>query len=201
MKTSIKSAISSLTIDMRLQASHRPMTGFDIEAWRGDNNLSKFKVQNAFGCRDSNHYNLLCGIELLPIEVELLLRLYMEKPSPIGWEFYTMKELFMLMYKNEINDFSHHSSEVHAIVDLRKRFTKIFGRSTSRSYSWLENSLTFDETELATYAVLECILSKLKDFEDPTLILNEISTRIWMLRGVDLEVEYPVPSLSKLPIP
>ena len=115
----------------------RPLVGFDIEEWRGQAGITKFKAQYAFGFRSSNHYNDICDSGLLSVELEILLRLHIEKSNAISWDSYTLKELFFMLYANTIVIFSDTPSEVYAMVDLRKRFTKMFGRSVSRAYQWL----------------------------------------------------------------
>lgn len=104
------------------------------------------------------------------------------------------------MYSDVILAFSGSNLEVYARVDLRKRFTKMFGRSISRGYQWLESGKCRDENELNTYAPMECILSKLKEFKDPSEVINRVAKKTWSLRGVDLDSEFPIPSLAQPPV-
>jgi len=178
----------------------RPLIGFDIEEWRGQTGISKYKAQYAFGFRSCNHYNDICDSGILSIELEILLRLHMEKPTAVIWESYTLKELFLMLYANTINMFSGTPFEVYAMVDLRRRFTKMFGRSVSRGYQWLESGTNSNENEMNAYSVMECILSKLKDYSDPAATIDRIAKQVLSLRGIDLDSECPVPTLNNPPV-
>jgi hypothetical protein len=190
---------AAIQLDMTKPASRRPLTGFDIEQWRLDLNLSKYDAQVALGFRNSNHYNKMCMEPILPVALELLLRLYEEAPCARGWEAYTMRELFDLMYGENLAVFHNTRHEVYAKVDLGVRFTRIFDRSSARHYEWLEAAATKNDRELNAYSVMACILSKLKQVKDPKEVLDRLSKRVWTLRGVDLDAECPIPTLANPP--
>jgi hypothetical protein len=183
-------------IDMTKSRSERRMIGFDIEQWRGEHKLSKYEAQTALGFRNSNHYNKMCGVEELPPTIELLIRLYDEKPIP---EKYTLRELFELMYADALKPFMGTALETFAKVDLGSRFTKMFGRSPERRYQWLEEQKTKNSGDVSAYSDVDRVLSKLKDFEDPKEVLERLAKRVWALRGVDLDIEMPIPTLRNPP--
>ena len=175
------------------------MVGLDIEDWRSELGLSKYQAQHALGFRNSNHYNTMCLQPNLPVVLELLIRIYDESPIALGWGKYSLKELFQIMYGDTLDLFVGGKQETHAKVDLGTRFTKIFDRSPARQYQWLEEDRKRNESELNAYSVIECILSKLKQVDDPKETLERAAKKVWLLRGVDLDSEYRVPSLENPP--
>lgn len=181
-------------VDLSKPRSQRPMMGLDIEEWRGEHNLSKYDAQYALGFRNSNHYNKMCALPLLPEALELLIRLYEEVPRERGWARYSIKELFHLMYDPALEPFVGTELETWARVDLGTRFAKIFGRSSARQYQWLSDDRRRNDTDLPAYAVIECILSKLKQVDDPREVLERVAKKVWAMRGVDLDVEFRVPT-------
>jgi len=189
----------TIRIDITKPRTQRPMMGLDIEDWRSELGLSKYQAQHALGFRNSNHYNNMCLQPQLPEVLELLIRIYDESPIALGWENYSLKELFSLMYGDVLGSFEGSKYLVHARVDLGTRFTKIFARSPARQYQWLEEDPKKNESELNAYSVIECILSKLKQIEDPKEVLERIARKVWLLRGVDLDSQFRVPSLEAPP--
>jgi len=181
-------------VDLSKPRAQRPMMGLDIEEWRGEHNLSKYDAQYALGFRNSNHYNKMCALPLLPEALELLIRLYEEVPRERGWARYSIKELFHLMYDPALEPFVGTELETWARVDLGTRFAKIFGRSSARQYQWLSDDRRRNDTDLPAYAVIECILSKLKQVDDPREVLERVAKKVWAMRGVDLDVEFRVPT-------
>lgn len=188
-----------VVIDMTLPRSRRPMIGLDIEEWRAELAMPKFDTQHALGFRNSNHYNKICNLELLPFELELLVRLYEDNPVARGWSRYSLVELFNVMYAHDRDVFKGTPHEKHAQVDLGNRFTKLLGRSPARQYSWLKEGPPTATKELKAYAVIECILSKLHQVKNPRETLERVSKMAWALRGVDIDTLYPVPTLQNPP--
>jgi hypothetical protein len=192
-------ADSELKIDMKKPRDRRPMIGFDIEQWRGENRLSKYDAQFALGFRNSNHYNKMCNSQVLPLATELIIRLYDEHPYARGWDRFTLRELFDLMYGNALKPFKGRPDETYAKVDLGSRFCRLFGRSPGRQYQWLDAPGTKNTEELAAYADVATMLSKLKQLAQPGEVLERLATKAYQLRGVDLDAEFPVPTLQHPP--
>lgn len=42
--------------------------------------------------------------------------------------------------------------------------------------------------------MIECILSKLKQVDDPREVLERVAKKVWALRGVDLDTEFRIPT-------
>ena len=187
-------------VDLSKPRSHRPMLGLDIEEWRGELGLSKYDAQYALGFRNSNHYNKMCQEPLLPVALELLIRLYEVSPVARGWDKFTMRELFALMYGPDLEAFKGTRFETYARVDLGTRFAKFFDRSSARQYQWLGDDPKRNDSELNAYSVMECILGKLRQVEDPKATLERTAKKVWELRGVDLDSEFRVPTPDNPPV-
>lgn len=188
-------------VDLTKPRSDRPMTGLDIEQWRAERGMAKYDAQYALGFRNSNHYNKMCLEPILPEALELLIRIYEDSeliPGP-GWPKFSLPDLFSLMYGEALEVFKGTKYETYAKVDLGTRFTKIFGRSSARQYQWLEDDAKRNESDLNAYSVMECILAKLHQADDPKGLLERAGRKVWQLRGVDLDAEYPVPTPSTPP--
>lgn len=192
-------AESDLKIDMTKPRDRRPMIGFDIEQWRGENRLSRYDAQYALGFRNSNHYNKMCNCQVLPLATELIIRLYDEHPCARGWDRFTLRELFESMYGNAFKPFKGRPDETYAKVDLGSRFCTLFGRSPGRHYQWLASPGTRNTEELAAYSDVATILSKLKQFDHPGEVLERLAAKAYQLRGVDLNAMFPVPTLQRPP--
>ena len=188
-----------ITVDMTKPRDKRPMIGFDIEQWRGENKLSKYKAQVALGFRNSNHYNKMCRSRLLPFATELIIRLYDEHPYALGWDKFMLRELFDLMYGSALRPFRGSPMETYAKVDLGARFCMLFGRSKGRHYQWLDDKATKNTDILAAYSDVETILSKLKQLENPGQVLERLASNVYRLRGMDLDAQCPVPTLANPP--
>ncbi|MFC5500105.1 hypothetical protein ACFPOE_21355 [Caenimonas terrae] len=190
----------AIDIDFTLAPSNRPLAGYDVEEWRGRLKLSKFNAEHALGCRNPNQYNKLCHHKILPQNVELLIRLYDEIPKAAGWDSYTLRELFDRMYADDLAKFAGTEHQVAARVDLGKRFTKMLGRSHARRYDWLESDPKKNEKDQLTHIVIECLLAKLKQADDPREVLERLAKKVLMLRGFNLDSELPVPTPERPPV-
>lgn len=191
----------NFAVDLTKPRSARPMTGLDIEQWRAERGMAKYDAQYALGFRNSNHYNKMCLEPVLPAALELLIRIYEESPlipGP-GWPKHSLPDLFTLMYGDALSVFKGTRYETYAKVDLGTRFTKIFDRSSARQYQWLEEDSKRNESDLNAYSVMECILAKLHDVDNPKELLEKVARKVWLLRGVDLDSEFPVPTLNNPP--
>lgn len=196
----VASFASRPQVDMSKPRSQRAMIGLDIEEWRSELGLSKYDAQHALGFRNSNQYNVMCGGAELPVSLELLIRLYEESPVARGWSKFTLRELFSLMYAPVLEDFKGSQFETHAAVDLGTRFCKMFDRSSARQYQWLGEDAKRNDSELNAYSVVECILGKLHQIQNPAQVFERVAKRVWAFRGVDLDVEHRIPSLDQPPV-
>jgi hypothetical protein len=191
-----KPAKPTIKVDMTKPRDKRPLTGLDIEQWRGETGLNKYDATHALGFRNTNHYNEECRKELLRLETELLLRIYMQYPGPRDWSRFQLPELFDLMYGDYLRPFIGTELETWARVDLAERFTRLFGKSPARQYEWLN---TKKEKASSANAFIDVILSKLKAVPDPRTVLENTARQCLALRGDDLDTMYPIPTPSNPP--
>lgn len=196
----VKEILASVKIDASKPRSQRPMMGYDIEQWRGETGLSKFRAQAALGFRNANHYNKMCMEPVIPESIEIIIRLYEENPVAPGWEKFTLLELFDLMYAKALRVFDNTPDALRAYVDLGNRFTKLFNRSSSRKYNWLRDDNMSEEREFGgAYSDVETILTLLKQTENPAEVLERVAKKVFLLRGVNLDEMYPIPTLENPP--
>lgn len=183
----------------------RPLSGYDVEDWRGratPGGLSKKDAAHALGLRNTHHYDQVAFTRhALDFETELLLRIYMEFPGERSWRPYTKIELFEELYGQALKPFAKRDDLVYARVDLRSRFTALFGRSGSRQYQWLEAhpSGTRVRTDRSSERV-EAILSKLRNVPNGPQVLERTALLVHKLRGNDLDLMWPVPTVKRPPI-
>jgi hypothetical protein len=176
--------------------------GYDIEQWRGELGLSKFEAQAALGFRNANHYNKICLMEIIPVSIEIIVRLYLEFPKARGWKKYSLQELFNLMYGEQLAVFEGRPDYTAARVDLGNRFTRLFDRSSSRKYNWLrDDDRGSGSREFGgAYSDVETILAILKEVPNPKEVFERVAIHVFTLRGVDIEHEHRVPTLDLPPV-
>ncbi|HWS26705.1 MAG TPA: hypothetical protein VN259_09075 [Xanthomonadales bacterium] len=168
--------------------------GYDIEQWRGELGLSKFKAQAALGFRNANHYNKICQMPVIPASIEIIVRLYLEYPKAPGWKKFTQQELFDLMYGDKLAAFEGRSDYTAAKVDLGNRFTRLFDRSSSRKYNWLREDTQGDREFGGAYSDVETILTILKEIPNPKEVFERVAGQVLALRGVNLDTEHRIPT-------
>lgn len=184
--------------DMTVPRSQRLMGGLDIDEWRGELKLSKFEAESALGYRSTTLYNEACARPVLPITTEILLRLYDEKPEPCPWSRLTFRQLFDMMYGRKLQVFSG-VDLTRAKIDMSARFTIMFGRSTTRAYAWLSDDTDTVTKSASSYADVERILSKLTQWKDPAATFERVASQCLLLRGVDIDELFPVPTKRNPP--
>lgn len=190
--------------DPTVHRAYRPLSGLDIEDWRGTHKLSKFDAEAALGFRSVIAYNRECRREVLPIRTEILLRLYEKRPENYPWTRLSFKTLFQQMYGEFIDRFNDPEVQLRARADLEARFTVLFGRSPTRGYAWLRGG---DEQagrkgvkdEPSSYATIERILQKLTQWDNPGEMFETIATQSLKLRGIDIDEIFPIPTLERPP--
>jgi hypothetical protein len=189
----------TIQVDMTKPRDKRPLTGYDIHQWAGEFGLNKYKAANALGFRNANHYDEQCKKRgALDHEVEVLLRIYRDHPGPGAWHAIELKDLFDQMYGAYLAPFmTMPDTLTYAKVDLQTRFTKLFGRSGSRQYEWLE--ARDGERRSEPNMRMEALLCKLATFSDPGPILEKYARQVLALRGVKLDTEFPIPTPERPP--
>lgn len=176
----------------------RPLTVSDIEGWRNKHGLSMADATYALGFPNYKKKLMMPGLEF---PVELLMRLYDEDPSHGVWPRYriSLPWLYNEMYKDVLEKFKGGPHEVTANVDVQARFARLFGRSKGRAYRWLDETEVDSSISNRTQSTIQAILGKLSQLENPGEVLNRLSTFIWKLRGEDIDISHPIPTLRNPP--
>ncbi len=194
-------SLTNVIVDPSKPRSRRPLMGYDIEQWRGEQGLSKFKAQAALGFRNANHYNKICQMPVIPASIEIIVRLYLEHPKAPGWKKFSLQELFNLMYGEQLAVFEGRPDYTAAKVDLGNRFTRLFDRSPSRKYNWLRDGDASGDREFGgAYSDVETILTILKEVQNPKEVFERVASQVLALRGVNLDTEHRIPTLELPPM-
>lgn len=193
--------LTNVIVDPSKPRARRPLMGYDIEQWRGEQGLSKFKAQSALGFRNANHYNKICLLPVIPVSIEIIVRLYLECPKAPGWKKFSLQELFNLMYGEQLALFEGRADYTAAKVDLGNRFTRLFDRSPSRKYNWLRDGDPSGDREFGgAYSDVETILTILKEVPNPKEVFERVACQVFTLRGVNIDAEHRIPTLEMPPM-
>ncbi len=196
-----KKVAAAINIDMSKPIAMRPLKGLDIEQWVWSAGLSKHEAHFALGFRNANHYSLMCKRGMLPVTLEVLIRLYYRFPDARGWGKFTTREIYDRLYRNYEEAFEAGSKQrLHAQVDLGSRFCKLFGRSVARQYEWIRDAKP--EGDGQQYAEIDAILAKLHEVDkhtDAALMFEEVALMVGKLRGIDIDAMYPIPTPDSPP--
>ncbi len=196
-----KKAAPVVNIDMSKPIAMRPLKGLDIEQWVWSAGLSKHEAHFALGFRNANHYSLMCKRGMLPVTLEVLIRLYHRFPDARGWGKFKTRDLYDRLYMGYEEAFEAGSKHrLHAQVDLGSRFCKLFGRSVARQYEWIRDAKP--DSDGQQYAEIDAILAKLHEVDkhtDAALMFEEIALLVGKLRGIDIDAMYPIPTPDSPP--
>jgi|GEM_PF-4514361 len=169
--------------------------GTDIEHWRNLHQLDETSAAFALGLK--NYKIAAQQTQPIAYTVELLMRLYNEQPGFGVWpkNQLTIETLFQSLYGPNCEIFLGTPHAVTARVDCQARLGKLFGRSKSRMYRWLNKTKQLgavfsDATGIST----QIILSKLSQFEDAAGTLERLARLTYQLRGEIIDVTTPVPT-------
>lgn len=127
---------------------------------------------------------------VVDFDLELLVRLYDMYPSSCSWVRPDVSEMFERLYGKHLKTFSP-ALEPVARLALGRRYARMLGRVDTAQYRWLSDGGQITRR-------LSNILAKIDEVsklgKDPLELLESLAKRVWELRGVDIELEYPVPT-------
>lgn len=195
-RRSVNAFNGGFAVDVDLPQDQRPLTGADIEKWRGDYRLRPADVAFYMALTSPGSYlKLVNGTRIaLPMTNELLLRAYILYPTPPSWEPLNVNDIYMALYGDLLAQARSVSDVEHERVRqaLYKRFPALIGRQASSSYRWLASG----QTE-PTAGVLK-LLSKM-DIKNPGFLerLESLAVEAWRLRGMDINKTYPMPVVAE----
>jgi len=145
------------------------------------------------GMHQANHYRSRVGLhEVLPFGIELLVRLYGRYPSSCLWTCPTLQDMFYRIYGEAIEGFEPALRD-RARGAYGMRFARLMGRAPTAQYRWLWDAAMQDKS--GSTRRVSNIISKLHEAdlagEHPRAVLEGLSIRMWVLRGLNVDAETP----------
>ena len=177
----------------------RPLSWQDMDIIRSRLNRTKREMVYAMVLQSQGKYHeKISSPTVLPLGTEMLLRAYLERPGDCSWNFpsLTPARVFEMVYGKRLEEFARLVKDneelvASARVALQKRFAKMLGRSMPSSYRWLDGS------EASFNPVLRNLIIKAMDFSEPGVFLENLSKKVWALRGQDFELMAPLPTTKR----
>lgn len=193
-----------IVIDEKEHPSRRPLCYRDLLTYFHSAvfkpcNLPIGDAAHALCISSANRFNTLTRKEAyanrpLPRLMEVLVRVYLEDPSPAPWTAYGPDDLFVAVYGSLLDRFDegsvHYSAARKMLYD---RFAVLLGRTVYRQYSWARGREASRD--------VRCLCAKLMVAKDPRELLERIGGHVLSLRGIDLEKTYPLPDPRHPPEP
>jgi hypothetical protein len=180
---------SPLPLDttLTLDADQRPLYGHDIECFRARMGLANADMALAMCLLPGQYQQAVRHPDPLPLNQDILLRLYQHSPSPSSWQSWSPGEAFEAFYGPLMRSFVLPAQHDAARLMLRRRFAAVMGRSCGRAASWIDGSQGHSLS-------VQRILGKLVEFEAPRAVLEPLAARAHAVRGLDLEALAPLPT-------
>lgn len=179
-------------IDLSLAPDKRPLTGVDIERFRARYGLSIAEASHALALMAPAAYGKACRVGVLPITREVLVRLYHLSPRPAPWVSVRPGKSFEVIYGNLLTYWRGKPEYDAAKLDLYGRFTLMLGRESTDAYRWVEGGG-------AARNDVHRILAKLTEFDNQREALEAVGKHVLILRGIDLDQVYPLPTPDNPP--
>lgn len=182
-----------MTAEEMLQGfGDRPLTGRDLSEFAKDLGIPSSELGAALGIQ--NDYNLakmMKGATVVPFEVEVLVRIYLEHPSPAPWTKRTPKAVFEELYGPTMRLFSNEIDRAYARIACFNRFTAAMDKSSSTAYRWVAG----EEGGKARLPVA-LLLRKLMSLNEPRETLERIARLVHKVRGGDYDLRAPLPQVG-----
>lgn len=176
-----------------LSTEDRPLVWRDLADFRARHNRTiadivydlALQVGKAYSPDSSNR-------KILPFDMEMLVRLYDASPSSCNWKRPTILGMFRRLYGEAIDAFSE---ELRPAAELAygRRYARSIGRLDTALYRWKTGSKGD-----STIRRMGNLLSKIESLGETDDEIREkyeaLAFRAWMLRGVDINKDFPIPS-------
>jgi hypothetical protein len=171
----------------------RPMVWSDLPLFEARHGRNAHDMVYDLGMHQANHYRSRVGLhEVLPFDIELLVRLYDRSPSSCMWTCPTLQDMFFRIYGQAIEGFAP-SLQDRARNAYGMRFARLMGRAPTVQYRWLWDSGMQDKS--GSTRRVRNIISKLHEAslggEHPRAVLEDLAGRMWVLRGLNVDAETP----------
>lgn len=200
----IKPRQEELRGEMRFAKVTRPLTGKDLAGFHSSYNIKKRDAIFALGIPNFVNYTKICRTtDALPIEKELLIRLYDQYPRHAAWRTVQPRQLFDMLYGDLMSKFAGTEHELPARLALYTRIMACFGRSASTAYRWFEGPDLSDDGESEgggrAKAEILMLMNLLSTMENPREVFEALARQTLAARGIDLDTKYPLPDPSNPP--
>lgn len=132
---------------------------------------------------------------VVPLDLEVLTKLYDMYPSSCAWKRPDIRGTFEFLYGKAIAEFDEKYESI-ARLAMGRRYARMLGRVDTAQYRWLA------EEDGKITRRLENILAKIHAITDtgadPLEVFESIATRSWALRGVDIDADVPMPTVTSV---
>jgi len=158
----------------------------DLPRFAHKHGRASVEMMYDLGFNTTFHYTSMTGrAEVLPFDLELLLRIYDAYPSSCAWNKTAPSEAVDLIYGDLIAPYKGDlGAEAAVEMFLGQRLTAILDRSVTVLYRWLTK-------EGASSRRITMILTKIKAMgstpQERRNAFESIALPAWRLRGVDIE--------------
>lgn len=178
---------------LALDWEQRPMVWSDLPLFEARHGRSAHDMVYDLGMHQANHYrSKVDRHEVLPFDIELLVRLYDIYPSSCLWRCPPLPEMFMRIYGSAIEGFAPALQE-KAKKAYGMRFARLMGRAPTVQYRWLWDAGMQDKG--GSTRRVRNIISKLHEAslagEHPRVVLEDLAVHMWALRGLNVDAETP----------
>ena len=176
--------------NMLLPLNERPLTGRDLATLSRKFELTVSEFGAALGIQ--NDYTLAKTMKnptVVPFDVEMLARMYMDHPSPTPWPPKSPKLVFDTLYRPMLDRFEDERERAYARSALFSRFTATMDRSSSTAYRWMESKGN-------SRLVVTLLLRKTMSLAQPLEELERLAALVHYVRGGDFDLRGPRPVLG-----
>jgi hypothetical protein len=179
----------------RLSSEDRPLIWRDLPAFAGRHKRTTSDIVYDLSLLTSHAVALKTpSATVLPFDLELLMRIFDRHPSSCSWQRPDVRTTFEILYGPLIKKLPP-DLESAARLALGRRYAKLLGRVDTAQYRWLAADGQITRR-------LSNILSKIEDVhksgQDARLFFEYVAKRTWLLRGLDVDLELPLPTVASL---
>jgi len=168
----------------------RPLVWSDLPLFEARHGRNAHDMIYDLGMHQAGHYRSRVSLhEVLPFDIELLVRLYDRYPSSCTWTCPTLQDMFYRIYGSAIEALEPALRD-RARTAYGMRFARLLGRAPTVQYRWLWNTAMQDKS--GSTRRISNIISKIHEAsltgEQPRVVLEDLSVRMWALRGLNVIV-------------
>lgn len=178
--------------------TERPLIWRDLEDFRARHNRTISDVVYDLALLTTHNYaNNAAKRTIMPVDLEILIRLYDRYPSSCAWNRVDVRETFETLYGPIIAGFAEEFQST-AHLACARRYAELVGRADTAQYRWLKG-----ESQISRR--LTNLLGKITEVQqaggDPRKVFESIAINTWTLRGVDIDKKVPLPTLQSVQKP